>query len=716
MSRTKNIEALFSPRSVALVGASDKNWSARVWENLQRFGYEGQIYPINPNRQEIWGVRCYASLDDLPGPADHLALFVPADPSLDILEQGGSRGAPSATLYAAGFGEGGDAAGLARARRLRAILDATGVAATGPNCMGLAVGRSRFCTIPDEQIELLAPGPVAVLTQSGMLVQTLSRGISDAGLTLSSIVSCGNQTGLAFADYIDALCEDADLRVIACYIESVIDGRAFLAAAEKARRKGKTIVVVKSGESEAARAAALAHTGALAGNMAVFDAFAREAGIVRVDNLEDLVEAAAFLAYADRPKGRGVALMTNSGALKSMATDAADRFGVSMTPLSDETRARIKAALPDADVSNPFDCKRTLASKEYIACVEALHDDPGVDVLLLAEEYPRRPGIERKVKNFAALDAWAATGRTKPVALFSPLSLRETEHMRELRDAYRRLPMLRDIGKTLRTIGRITAAAPAASAPKIRREGAAPAIAATLRAQAAGLDAPTPLNEAVSKQALAAYGVALAREEVVATPAEAVAAARRIGFPVVLKAVCSAVPHKSDAGLVLLRLGDAAAVENGARLLVERCAALGVAAEGILVAQQVTGGIEMVLGVHRDAEMGPAVMVGLGGVWLELFRDVAFAPPDLDEAQARAAIMRTRAGRLLQGYRGSPPCDIDALARAMVAVGRLTIDLGDAIDALDVNPIVATPDGAFALDALLVLRPAENRTREEDHA
>ena len=715
MSKTKNIEALFAPRSVALVGASDKNWSARVWENLQRFGYQGPIYPINPNRQEIWGLRCYASLDELPSPADHLALFVPADQSLDILEQGGRRGTRSATLYAAGFGEGGEAAGLARARRLRAILDATGIAATGPNCMGLAVGRSRFCTIPDEQIELLAPGPVAVLTQSGMLVQTLSRGISDAGLTLSSIVSCGNQTGLTFADYIDALADDPDLRVIACYIESVIDGRAFLAAAGKARRQGKTIVVVKSGESEAAREATLAHTGALAGNMAVFDAFAREAGIVRVDNLEDLVEAAAFLAYMDRPKGRGVALMTNSGALKSMATDAADRFGVTMAALSDETRARIKAALPDADVSNPFDCKRTLASKEYIACVEALHDDPGVDVLLLAEEYPRRPGIERKVKNLASLDEWAATGRTKPVALFSPLSLRETQHMRDLRDAYTRLPMLRDIGKTLRTIGRITAAAATASEPGTRQERAAPAVAQALRARAAGLTSPTPLNEAESKQALGAYGVATPREEVVGAGADAVAAAMRIGFPVVLKAVCSTVPHKSDAGLVLLGLSDPAAVESGARTLAQRCADLGVALEGILVAQQVTGGIEMVLGVHRDAEMGPAVMVGLGGVWLELFQDVAFAQPDLSEAQARAAIMRTRAGRLLQGYRGAPPCDVDALARAMVAVGRLAIDLGDAIEALDVNPVIVTPNGAFALDALLVLRGGSEK-REEDHA
>ncbi|MBX9759591.1 MAG: acetate--CoA ligase family protein [Beijerinckiaceae bacterium] len=708
MNRTKNIDALFAPRNVALVGASDKNWSARVWENLQRFGFQGAVYPINPGRDSIWGVRCYASLDDLPEPADHLALFLPADQSLQLLEQGGKLGARSATLYAAGFGEGDDAAGRARAEKLRAILDMYGIAATGPNCMGLAVGASGFCTIPDEQIERLAPGPIAVLTQSGMLVQTLSRGVSDAGHTISCIVSCGNQTGLTFADYIDRLADDDRLRVIACYVESVIDGPRFIAAAKKARQCGKTVILVKSGESPAAQAATLAHTGALAGNIAVFDAFAREAGIVRLDNLEDMVEAAAFLATMDRPRGKGVAVMTNSGALRSLATDAADRFGVTLAPLASQTGERILAALPDADVSNPLDTKSTLGSSEYIACIEALHDDPNVDVLLLAEELPRHAGIERKIRNFAALDEWAANRRKKPVAMFSPLSLRETPHMRELRDRFHVLPMLRDLGKTIRTIGRIVAAAPRSASAHTPVAAPAPALASQLRLRARDLSNPTPLNEADSKALLSAYGLATPREEIAAGPSQAAAAAQRIGFPVVLKAVCASLPHKSDAGLVLLGLHNAEAVESAARTLATRCASMGAELEGLLVAQQISGGVEMVLGLHRDPEMGPVVMVGLGGVWLELFKDVAFAPPGLSEADALAAIHETKAASLLAGYRGAPAGDIAALAKAMVAVGRIGIDMGDSLEALDVNPITVTADGAFALDALLVLRGASN--------
>jgi acyl-CoA synthetase (NDP forming) len=701
MSRASNIEALLSPRSVALVGASDKNWSQRVWHNLQRFGFEGPVYPINPNRREIWGVPCYASVEALPEAPDHVALFVPHEQSLQILEEAGRRGCRSASIYAAGFGEGHDPAGLARAARLSDILDTYSIAATGPNCMGLAVGRSKFCTFPDEQVEPLAPGPVAALTQSGMLAQTVSRGIVDAGLTLAYLISLGNQTGLTFADYISHLADDPELRVITCYIESVIDGPRFLAAAEKARQNGKAVVVVKAGGSEAARAATLAHTGSLAGSTEVFDAFSRRAGIVRVDTLEDMIEAAAFLARLPRPKGRRIAVMTNSGAMKSLLTDAADRHDVILAPLTQETERRILAALPDADVGNPFDTKRTLSTDEYMACVTALHDDPTVDVLLLAEELPRAAGIERKVRNLTALDRWAGEGMAKPVAIFSPVTLRETDYMRGLRREISRLPMLRDLGKTVRTVGRIVAA----QAPIAAEASNACAVdVERWRSMAKSLKGPTALNEAQSKELLAAYGLRLPREDVVASPQDAIAAATRIGFPVVLKAVSAAVPHKSDAGLVLLGLRNAEAVGQGAESLARRCAALQAPLEGILVAEQVTEGIEMVLGLHRDPEMGPAIMVGMGGVWLELFKDVAFAPPDLDLTLAIEAIATTRASKLLQGYRGGVVANTDALARAMVGLGRMARDLGDCLQAVDVNPILVTRDGAIALDGLVVLQ------------
>jgi acetyltransferase len=241
---TYRLETLFAPRSVAVVGASPRLTSTgrAVLENLINGGFAGAIHLVNPRYDAIAGVRAVKSYEDLPEAPDHLALFVPKEQTLEILELGGGLGARSASIYAAGFGEGGDLDGRARALRLKEILNRHSIAATGPNCMGLAVGRTKFCTFPDEQLTPLAPGAVAAITQSGMLGQTFARGIADAGLTLAYLVSCGNQTGLTFADYIDHLADDPDLRVITCYIEAVTDGPAFLAAAEKARASSKNRV------------------------------------------------------------------------------------------------------------------------------------------------------------------------------------------------------------------------------------------------------------------------------------------------------------------------------------------------------------------------------------------------------------------------------------------------------------------------------------------
>ena len=706
MTTPFNISALMAPRNVVLVGASDRNWSPRIRDNLKRFGFEGAVYAVNPNRSELWGARCYPTLADLPEPPDHLALFVPNEASLDMVEFGGSLGARSASIYAAGFGEGGDARGLVRAARLKTLLEKYSIAATGPNCMGLAVGRSRFCTFPDEQVQVLAPGPVAALTQSGALAQTFARGIADAGLTLAYLVSLGNQTGLTFADYIDHLSGDPDLRVITCYIESVVDGDRFLVAAEKARHAGKHVIVVKAGGTEDARKATLAHTGSLAGSTAVFDAFARDVGVLRVDALEDLIEAAAFLSRAKRPKGRRVAVITNSGALKSLMTEAAERYGVEFAKLAPETAPRLTAALHDAECANPFDSKRTIRVEEYMGCVRALHDDPNVDLLLVAEELPRAAGIERKVQNLTALDAWAATEATKSFAAFSAVTFRETEYMTGLRAELTHFPWLRDIDKTFRTLAKITAPN---LTPARHRAPIAPerrALVELWRARATHLNAPTPLSETESKALLAAYGIFPPPEATVQDAANAIAAAERIGYPVVLKAISAGVPHKSDAGLVLLHIDNASAVREAVETIVARCAKIDARLEGILVAKQIKDGVEMVLGIHRDAEMGPVVMVGMGGVWLELFKDVAFAPPGLGRERALETIAQTRASTLLNGYRGSAPLDVGALANSMVALGRLASELGDVIESVDVNPLLvrAKGEGVVALDGLVVLR------------
>jgi acyl-CoA synthetase (NDP forming) len=699
---TANIDALFAPRNVVLVGASDRNWSARVNAVLERLGFPGKVYLVNPNRTELWGERCYSSLADLPETPDHLAVFVPADETIRAIEAAGPLGARSASLFASGFGEGADSAGRDRARRLRRALDVSGIAAVGPNCMGLSVARSRFATIPDEQLEVDQRGTVAIVTQSGMLIQTLSRGIQSGGGTVSYLISCGNQTGLTFADYFEYLAGDEDVRVIACYVESVRDGVRFFAAAAKARDRGKTVVVTKIGGSEKARRAALAHTGSLAGSLQAFDVLAREHGIVRAECIEDLVESCIFLSKARRPAGRRIAVVTNSGAVKSLSSEAGESLGVAFADLSATTRERIVAALPDVEVSNPLDTKRTLSTEHYMATVAAVHDDPSVDMVLIAEELPRAAGIERKLKNFSALDTYIETTATKPIVCFSPVTSEQNEYIQGVRRDLPHIAWLRDLNKTLRVAARL---APCEHPPL-----AVPALRDTASARRRLGDlahgrAPRSLDERTSKDILRTFGIRTPDERFVSGwKFERVAeAAAELTFPVVVKVV-SAVAHKSDAGLVILNVRTDEDLRRAYDSLSERCTTHGVHADGLLVAEQMSGGVEVVIGLHRDPEAGPVVMFGAGGILLELTRDVAFGPSGLDAPRARDMIRSTRISKLLDGYRGAPRADIDGVVEALVAMGRVAGEIGDLVESAEINPLLVRADGVFALDALIVTR------------
>lgn len=703
VSLNANIDALFAPKNIVLVGASDRNWSARVHGTLARLGYAGGVYLVNPNRKELWGKTCFPSLSELPEAPDHLAVFLPADETIKTIEAAAPLGARSASLFASGFGEGGDEAGGSRATRLRSALSLSGIAAVGPNCMGLSVGRSRFATIPDEQLDIAERGSVAIVTQSGMLIQTLSRGVQSGGGSISYLISCGNQIGLTFADYLTHLAEDEDIRVIACYIESVRDSAAFFEAADRVHRAGKTIVVTKIGGSERARRAALAHTGSLAGSLQVFDVFAREHGIVRAKTIEDLVESAIFLSKARRPQGSRIALITNSGALKSLASEAGEALGVAFSELSAPTGAKIAAALPDVELSNPLDTKRTLSSEQYVATIAAVHDDPSVDMVLIAEELPRAAGIDRKLKNFSALDSYIASTAVKPIACFSPVTSDQNEYMQAIRGELPHIAWLRDLNKTLRVASGLAPANHAPPAARRREEN----VAARRRLESLVENACScTLDENASKDILRMFGIPMPKE--IFAPGwrfeRLAAAATAIGFPVVVKAVCAEVAHKSDVGLVILNVRSEDDLRSAFDSLSQRCMSLAIRPSGILVAEQLSGGVEVVVGMHRDPEMGPVVMFGGGGVLLELMRDVAFGPPGLDAARARDMIHSTRVSRLLGGYRGSPRCDMDSLIAALMAMGSIADELGDVVESVEVNPLLARPDGVFALDALIVTR------------
>jgi acyl-CoA synthetase (NDP forming) len=727
----RKVAALTAPCNVVLVGASDRPgaWAARVWSNISRYGFEGSLFFLNPKRTELFGQPCYPDFRSLPEPPDHLAVLMPAQGVVRALRQGAAAGARSATVFAAGFGEDGDREGVARRRELEAVIDDTGLAVSGPNVLGNLVGKSRLVTLTDPRPQTVSRGPLALVGQSGGVLIHINFVFLERGITAGYVLASGNEVGLSTPDYIAYFAGEPDVKVIVSYIEAIADVERFKAACMLARDAGKPVIVIKLGQSEAGRQAALAHTGTLAGSTEVFDAVAGEVGVIRADTLDDAVELTELLLYTGAPAGRRLGAITLSGAYRGLLLDAGEKHGLKFPELAPETDARLNSLFTQftvgAKVSNPLDGGFGVLSSDatYLSCVEALDSDPNIDMLLLQEELPRGPGNDRTERYALRVEEFVKARAKKPIAFVSFATHSQTDYSRALKAGLPHLSFLNEPDKLLRIIAKVVrcselqklaySAVPAAVQP----DGAAREIGAQLRDHARSASAAVALNAAQSKELMRAYGISTPREVFVTSVDEAVAAAERTGYPVVLKIVSSGILHKSDIGGVAVNLRSAEEVRAGYEGILGNLGRHGVAApiEGMLVCRHVSSGLELVLGLHRDPEMGLVVMAGSGGVLSELVRDVAFAAPPVSPDKARDMLSRTRVSRLLMGYRGAKPCDVEAVVRGLVALGRIAADLGDAIESIDINPFVALAQGqgATALDALVMLkhRPAIFSTR-----
>ncbi|MEE8284436.1 MAG: acetate--CoA ligase family protein, partial [Alphaproteobacteria bacterium] len=709
--------ALLDPRNVVLVGASDRpgSWTTRVWRNLHRYNYPKPVFPLNPGRDEIWDVKCYKSMAELPEAPDHLVILVPAKAVAGVLRDGAAAGARSATVFTSGFDEIGSDQGRGFGDQLRAAIKETGLAVSGPNCLGNLAAASSFVTMPDDRPQVLERGPVAIVGQSGGLAMAIKRTLEERGVNTGYVVTSGNEAGLTTADYIRFFTADEDTRVIVSYLEAIHDRAGFLEACRAARAAGKPVVVMKLGTSEDGRTAALAHTGGLAGSIAAFDAVAGAAGAIRVATLDDVVEVTEYMLHAPLPAGPRLGAITFSGGLRGLMLDAAERQGLRFPPLSDKSQTTLEGMLgAGSAVGNPLDGGfGVLTSAEtYRRAIELVLGDPNIDVLLLQEELMREPGSDRKEEYLRMVEGMAAKAK-KPIAYVSMISYGLTDYSRAMRAELPHLAFLQETDKSLRALKSVADyVASRGPGPLRTRAPAAEEVAACKRvreaAAGAGAGVPHPLSEPDSKALLAAYGIKVPIEAIAASADEAVKAARDLGFPVVLKAVSAALPHKTEAGAVLLGLASEDAVRAGYDKILENVAeaAPAVVLDGVLVARQVSGGLELALGINNDADVGPVVMFGQGGVALELYGDVALADPELDQGRAAALIAKTKAAALLDGFRGGPAYDRDAVIEAIIAVGRIARDLGDVIEALDVNPFVALPGfgGGLALDGLVVVR------------
>lgn len=716
------VAALLSPRNVAIVGASDRpgSWSITVNNSLKRTGFKGPIFPVNPRNETIWGGEpCYKDLASLPEPPDHVVVLVPGRAVIDTIRAAGAAGARSATIFSSGFGEGGDEDGRALGAELRAAIAEAKIAVSGPNCLGNLAAPSNFMTLTDRRIRELKRGPVAIFGQSGGIVTAIYRSLMNRGVQPGYALTVGNEAGLNAADYIEYFTRDADTSVIACFIEAIREPERFRAACLAARDAGKPVVAMKIGGSEASRSAALAHTGSLAGSLQCFDAVAEAIGVIRVDTIDDMTEVVEVLTHGKRPNGARIGAITFSGGLKGLLLEAAERNRVAFPPLQEATLARLREVLGiGTSLGNPLDAGfAALSSKEaYFKCIEIMQDDPGLDQIVVQEELPTAEGVNDKAANLRVVNDMAAAPGAKPVAVVSMASYMYTDYSRSFREGLLRLPVLHEVDKALKALRRVGEwnAASARTHDAVRTPASPPREAADILARAApSASGHRTLGEADSKALLAAYGVAAPRETFAADAGAAVAAAAAIGYPVVLKLVSPDVQHKTEVGGVLVGVTDEAGVRAGFETIRASLAAKEpqAAFDGVLVAQQIGRGVELVTGVQRDPEVGPVVMFGSGGVLLEVAKDVVFGAAPMTPDDALRLIERTGAARLLAGFRGAPPCDLNAVAETIAAVSRLAADFADEIESVDVNPLVAVPGerGAIALDALVVLRDKNAR-------
>ncbi len=711
----KKVEALTNPRNVTIVGASDRpgNWALRAWRNLQRYDFPGQIFLINPKRDEIMGTKCYPDFAALPEPPDHILAVIPASAVPSTLDEAAKAGARSATVFSSGFGEAFDEAGAILGKQLREVIARTGLGVSGPNCMGNVCKPAKFVTLTEDRPLNMTPGEVALVGQSGGVMIFINHALEERGMSARYLITSGNEAGLQVADYIAFFAKDPALKVIITYVEAVADLEKFKAACRFARDAGKAVIAVKLGQSEEGRKAALAHTGSLAGTVAAFDAVAAEIGLIRADTLDDAVELTELLAHTGAPSGRRLGAVTLSGAYRGLLLDAAERNGLTFPKLAPKTVTKLEKVLGVGSlISNPIDGGFGVlqSADTYRACIDAMQEDPNIDMVLLQEAIPREPGSARGEAYIKLVDAYVAAGAAKPISFVTLTSHGQTEHSRTLRHGVPHVSFLQEANKALRAIA---SAARRSEADELARGAAGagksatlPAIAQEILAQARAATGTFALDEVRSKDLLAAYGVPMAREVVASSAREAVAAATRIGYPVVLKAVSADLLHKSDVGAVQLNLSDERAVETAwarieANLVAHKFAGK---LDGMLVSEMVKGGLELVMGLHRDPEMGLIAMAGTGGVLLEIIKDVAFCVPPITREKALDLIGRTHVARLAGGYRGSDALDLDALAKALTGLGQLAIDLADVIESVDVNPFLLRAQGGVALDGLVVLR------------
>jgi acyl-CoA synthetase (NDP forming) len=702
-SVAERLRAVLNPRTVAVVGASSDpaKFGGRVMQFLVKHGYAGRIVPVNPNASQILGLPAYGKIGDAGVAIDVALLAVPAAHLPTTLEQCGMAGVPCCVVLTADFAELGHE-GAAREAELVRIARHHGMRLIGPNCLGFINPHLKLALTSSVALAMapMPAGAIGLISQSGSMMASMISHAVDAGIGFSACVTVGNQADLEICDFVDYFLEDEGTRAICIYVEGLKDVQRFLALARRCRAAGKPLLAVKAGSSEAGARVAQSHTASLAGSHAAWEAACRECGVVSVDDPESMIDCAYFLMRFSGAKAAGVGVISPSGGTIAVTADRIAAARLELAALSPDTRNALARIVPPSRPLNPLDVGGLPRAAGVSAAEDAqalLTNDATVGVVLIV--VATTPQLDEKVRRWGE----AALAGSKPTAiLFTPGRLVDGARA-ALRDIG--CPYTDRMDDALRVV---RAAVDYGGLARAVDEPLTPPAFVSLIGQRIADLPPGRLTEPEVKSLLRNAGIATTRDILAISADAAVTAAELIGYPVVMKAVCRDLVHKSDIGAVKLGLSEEAAVRNAWQEIVASIQQHqpGAQMDGCVVQQMAAGGVEVILGAKWDAQFGALVIVGAGGIFVELVKDVALALAPLTQARARALLETLHVWPLLKGARGRPACDVDALIEALVRVSWIAHTLGPRLVELDVNPLLVQTSGVIALDARATLGDA----------
>lgn len=697
---TNSLDALFAPKSVAIIGASSdqRRFGGRPIQYLLDAGFEGGIYPVNPARAEIQGLKAYPSISAIEGPVDCAILAISAEATLDTLQACIVKGVRSAILYGAGFSEMGDE-GRALQDRVVAMARDAGMRLLGPNCMGLFNAHARFYATFASAMEegVGKPGGIAVASQSGGYGGYLLKHLMLRGLGLSQWITTGNEADVDVGEALGWMAARPENEILLGYIEGVKSGEKLIAALETAQALGKPVIMMKVGRTAEGSKAAASHTASLTGEDAVYDALFDKYGVYRPRTTDEMLDVVSALSLKRPLQGDRIGVISISGGVGVQIADFVSDAGMRMGQLPDDAQAALRALVPACSPHNPIDMTGLVTTNHDIM-------EKTLDIVLGAKAFD------------ATLIFLGITGVAPSMAepLKQAISKAYARHPDQLLSVAITAPdsMVRDY----EALGILTTEDPSRSVAALgalnqfrQRSGTSVHAKAELAQLQISLPASGRFNEAEAKALLAEIGLPSPREAVATTPDDAAAQATAIGFPVALKLVSADILHKTEVGGVKLNLTSAIEVAAAAQdiLASAKAARPDANIDGLLVSQMVTGGVETILGVHGDPAFGPVITFGVGGILVELLQDTvcAIAPVSLDEA--RSMIARIKTAALLTGYRGGPSHDVEALAKAIVDISHFVIQQGGRLSSLEINPLRVMPGngGVIALDAVIEMDP-----------